>query len=151
MKIILCMSAALGCALAAPLMAQDSETKVKMKDLPAAVQAAVKEHSKGATLKGLAKEVENGATRYEAELKVNGRTKDMTFDETGKIVSVEVEVALASIPVAARDAIQKSIGKGKLLLVETVTEGGTTFYEAHIRKDGKEAEVKVDASGQPVK
>ena len=151
MKIILCMSVALNCVLATPLTAQDSETKVKMKDLPPAVQAAVKEHSKGATLKGLVKEVENGATRYEAELKVNGRTKDVTFDETGKIVSVEEEVALAGIPAAARDAIQKSVGKGKLLLVETVTEGGTTFYEAHIRKDGKQTEVKVDANGQPVK
>ncbi|MBI3682365.1 MAG: hypothetical protein HY235_18455 [Acidobacteria bacterium] len=64
-------------------------------------------------------------------------------------MSVEEEVALASIPAAAREAIQKSTGKGRLLLVETVTEGVATFYEAHIRKDGKETEVKVDASGKP--
>jgi len=151
MKISLCMSVALSSVFTAPLVAQESETKVSMKDLPPAVQAAVKEHSKGATLKGLTKEVENGATRYEAELKVNGRTRDVTFDEAGKIVSVEREVPLASIPAAARDAIQKSTGKGKLLLVETVTESGTTFYEAHIRAGGKEIEVKVDATGQPVK
>lgn len=150
MRLILCLSVALS-SLAAPLTAQESETKVKLKDLPPAVQAAVKEQSKGATLKALTKEVEHGAARYEAELRARGRTKDVTFDETGKIVSVEEEVPLASIPAAAREAIQKSVGKGKLLLVETVTEGGATFYEAHIRNDGKEIEVKVDSSGQPVK
>jgi uncharacterized membrane protein YkoI len=149
MKIILCVSIAY--VLATQLTAQDSETKVTMRDLPAAVQAAVKEQSKGATLKGLTKEVENGQTRYEAELKVSGRTRDVTFDETGNIVSVEQEVSLASIPAPAQEAIKKSIGKGKLLLVENVTEGGTTFYEAHILKDGKEIEVKVDVAGQPVK
>ncbi len=148
MRIILCLLL-LNPLAAAP--AQDTETKVKMADLPPAVQAAVKEQSKGATLKGLTREVENGKTRYEAELRVKGLTRDVTFDETGKIVSVEQEVALSSIPSPARDAIQKSVGKGKLLLVETVTEGGVTFYEAHIRKDGKEIEVKVDAGGQPVK
>ncbi len=151
MRTALCMSIALSTILAVPLTAQDSETKVKLADLPPAVQAAVEEQTKGVTLKGLTKEVEAGATLYEAELKVHGRTKDVTFDETGKIVSVEEEVALASIPAAARDAIQKSVGQGELLLVEVVTEGKVTFYEAHIRKNAKETEVKVDPSGQPVK
>jgi uncharacterized membrane protein YkoI len=151
MKLILCACVALSAVLTVPLMAQESETKVQMKDLPPAVQAAVKEQSKDATLKGLTKEVESGATRYEAELRVKGRTRDVTFDETGKILSVEQEVPLATIPMPARDAIQKSIGKGKLLLVETVTEGSTTLYEAHIRSGGKEIEVEVDANGQPVK
>lgn len=148
MRIILCVSAALSAVLASPLTGQESEIKVKLTDLPPAVQAAVKEQSKGVTLKGLTKEVAAGATLYEAELEVNGRTKDVTFDETGKIVSVEEEVTLANIPAAARDAIQRFVGQGKLLLVETVAEGEKTFYEAHIRKDGKETEVKVDPSGR---
>lgn len=151
MKTIPCLWAALSCVLAASLAAQDSETKIKLQDLPPAVQAAVRENSKGATLKGLTREVENGATRYEAELKVNGRTRDVTFDESGKIVAVEQEVSLASIPAPAREAIRKSLARGKLLLVETVTSAGTTYYEAHIRTQGKETEVKVDAGGQPVK
>ena len=132
------------------LFAADKETKVKMQDLPAAVQAAVKEQSKGATLRGLTKEVENGKTLYEAELRVDGHGKDVTFDADGKIVSVEEEVALESIPAAAREAIQKAVGKGKLLMLELVTEGGSVFYEAHIRSGGKTSEVKVDASGKTV-
>src|SRR5258706_15262444 len=122
-----------------------------MQDLPPAVQQAVKEQSKGATLRGLAKEVENGKTLYEAELRVAGKTKDVTFDSDGKIVTVEEEVAIGSIPAAAREAIQKAVGSAKLLLVETVTEGGRTFYEAHFKKGGQQSEVKVDAAGKPVK
>jgi len=139
------------CVLIPLLEAQDTETKVQMKDLPRAVQAAVKEQSKGATLVGLAKEQEGTTIRYEAEMKVNGRTRDVTFDEAGKIVTVEQEVDIAGIPAPARAAIQKSVGKGKLELVETVTAGTTTYYEAHIHFDGKEVEVKVDAHGQTVK
>lgn len=129
---------------------KETEKKVKMKDLPAAVQQAVKEQSQGATLRGLSQEVKDGKTLYEAELRIAGRTKDVTFDTDGKVVAVEQEVALSSIPAPAREAIQKAVGSSKLLLVETVTESGGTFYEAHWKKGGKELEVKVDAAGKPV-
>jgi hypothetical protein len=60
-----------------------SEKAVKLKDLPPAVQKAVQEQTKGAELKGLAKEVEKGKTFYEAETMVNGRTRDLLFDDAG--------------------------------------------------------------------
>ena len=60
-----------------------SEKAVKMKDLPPAVQKAVQEQTQGAELKGLAKEVEKGKTFYEAETMVNGRTRDLLFDDAG--------------------------------------------------------------------
>ena len=68
-----------------------------------------------------------------------------------QVVSVEEETPIADIPSAAREAIQKAAGGGKVLVVETVTEGGKTFYEAQVRNGLKKSEVKVDASGQPVK
>jgi uncharacterized membrane protein YkoI len=136
---------------AAKKAAADAETKVKMQDLPPAVQKAVKEQTKGATLKGLTKEVEEGKTFYEAETTVAGHGKDILFDADGNVVSVEEEVAIDKIPAAARDAIQKAVGTGKLAKLETVKEKGNTFYEGHIKKGAKETEVKVDANGKPVK
>ena len=35
--------------------------------------------------------------------------------------------------------------------IEIVTEGGNTFDEAQVTQRGKKSEVKVDASGQPIK
>ena len=145
------LAAAVSGALIATLTAQDSEKKVKLQDVPAAVQQAIKDQGHGATLRGVATEVENGKTSYEAEFKVNGHSKDMTFDAQGQLVSVEEETPLQDVPSAAREAIQKAAGKGKISEVETVTEGGKTFYEAQIKSGGKKSEVKVDAAGRPVK
>jgi uncharacterized membrane protein YkoI len=128
-----------------------AEKKIKMQDMPATVQQAVKDQSKGAAIRGFAQEVENGKTLYEMELTVNGHAKDVTFDGAGKVVSVEEEVPLESIAVPAREAIQKAVGKGKLQKVESVTENGSSFYEASIRKAGKSSEFKVDANGAAVK
>lgn len=139
-------------ALAAGLvLAQDSEKKVKMQDLPAAVQKAIRDYSKDATIRGLATEMDKGKRVYEAELTVAGHSRDVTFDADGKVVSVEEETPLASIPAPARQAIQKAAGKGKITEVETVTEDGKTFYEAQVKTAGKKSEVKVDATGALVK
>jgi uncharacterized membrane protein YkoI len=152
MKKMMLVAAAIGALVAGLATAQEeSEKKVKMQNLPAAVQQVVKEHSQGAKLRGLATEVDNGKTVYEAELTVDGHSKDITFDANGQVVSVEEETTLASIPAPARAAIQKAAGKGKVLAIETVTEGGNVSYEAQLRTGGKKSEVKVDATGALVK
>ena len=133
-------------------LAQETEKRVRMKDLPAPVQATVKEVSKGATLRGLAMETENGKTYYEAELMVKGHSKDVTIDPDGKIVTIEEQVTMASLPAAAKAEILKQAGKGKILLVESITENNSIVaYEAHVKTAGKISEVKVDPNGNPVK
>src|SRR5712672_1868503 len=82
-------------ALAAPIIA---ETKVKMADLPPAVQAAVKEQTKNATLVGLSKEKEKGKTMYEVETKVAGKTRDLLLDSTGVVVEVEEQIEMSAVP-----------------------------------------------------
>jgi uncharacterized membrane protein YkoI len=130
-----------------------AETSVKLADLPHEVQKAVKEQMAGATLRGLSKETEHGKTTYEAELTVNGKSKDITLDGEGKIIEVEEEVQLVGIPEGARGAIEVAAGKaGKVLMVESVKENDKLVaYEAHIQKqpNGKKSEVRVDASGKP--
>ena len=142
---------AMSALVAGLALAQDSEKKVKMQDLPAAVQQAVKDYSKDAKVRGLATEMDKGKKVYEAELIVAGHSKDVTFDADGHIVSVEEETTLANIPAPAREAIQRAAGNGKVVEVEMVTEGGKTFYEAQLKTGGKKSEVKVDASGASVK
>lgn len=125
-----------------------AEKKIQMKDLPAAVQKAVQEETKGATIKGFAKEVENGKTEYEVETTVNGHARDLIFDETGKLLVVEEAVALDALPAPVRAAFE---ARGKVLLVETVTKGAVVTYEAQIEKNGKKSEVELDANGKLVK
>src|SRR5438105_15951549 len=75
-------------------IAQAQEKKIKRSQLPPAVEKTVARESQGATIKGFATEVENGRRLYEAELTVNGHSKDISMDRTGKIVEVEEEVAM---------------------------------------------------------
>jgi len=141
---------AAGMSLALAASADASERKVKMSELPAPVQRAVQERSQGATVKGLTVEDENGVVVYEAELDVNGKTTDISFDKDGNVVSLEEETSLDRVPQAARTAIEKAAGKSKITLVETVTEKGAIFYEAHIKKFLHTSEVKVNANGERV-
>ena len=125
-----------------------AESKIKMEDLPPAVQKAAKEQTKNATIVGLSKEVEGGKTVYEIETKVNGKTRDLLLDQTGAVLEVEEEVDLNSLPAAAREAIQQKIGGGKLKKVEAVTKGSRVSYEAsYVGKLGKTSEIAVNADG----
>lgn len=144
------VSLMLGAAILSAI-AVASETKVARKDLPAPVQRAIDEQSKGAVIRGFTKEVENGKTEYEAELTLNGHGKDISFDAAGNVVSVEEEVKLESVPPAARAAIEKAAQGGTLRKVESITEGGKSFFEATIRRGGKSIEVQLDKDGAKVR
>ena len=136
--------------MAGPASAQAPEKKLTLQDLPPVVQAAVKAQLQGGTVRGLAKEIENGATVYEAELTVQGRNKDIIVEAEGKVLTIEDQTTLEAIPAPARAAIQKAVGKGKLTIVEKVTKGKTVFYEGQITNGTETLEVMVDAEGKPV-
>lgn len=124
-----------------------AEKKMQLKNLPPAVQKAVQEQTKGATLVGFAEERENGKVLYEAETRLNGRTRDLLFDHTGVLVEVEEEVALETLPAAVQSALTT---RGKALKVEALTKGSTVTYEAQVEKNGKKSEVVVDALGNVI-
>lgn len=128
-----------------------AETKVKQQDLPPAVQKTVQAESAHATLIGLSKEVEHGKLVYEVETKVNGRTRDLSVDAQGTILSVEEEVSLDGLPASAKAAIQKQATGGKVAKVEKVTAKDKLFYEATISARGKKSEIKVTEDGALVK
>ena len=129
-----------------------AEKRVKMESLPPAVQKTVQEQSKGGTIRGLSKEIEDGKTFYEAELKINGHNRDVLIDPAGSVVEVEEEVPLDSVPAAVKDAIQKRAAKGQIVLVEAVSKNDSIVaYEAKIKTAGKTSEITVKPDGSPAK
>jgi uncharacterized membrane protein YkoI len=138
--------------LAMAALAGAAETKVAMKDLPPAVQKTVQEQTKGAEIKGISRETENGKTTYEVETVVGGKHRDMEIDAQGMVTEVEEETTLDGIPAAARAAFEKKAAGGRIAMVETLTRGGATFYEAHYTdKSGKKHEMQVKPDGSEVK
>ncbi|MFY9558324.1 MAG: hypothetical protein WAV20_00035 [Blastocatellia bacterium] len=129
--------------------AQNSETRVKMKDLPEAVRKTVQEQSKGATLRGLARETDDGKTFYEAELRVRGHNKDVLIDPAGTVVEIEEQVAMSSLPSVVQATIRKEAGKGKITGVESITKNNSIeAYEAHVTTGRKRFEIKVAPDGK---
>ncbi|MCX6627372.1 MAG: hypothetical protein NTW28_07055 [Candidatus Solibacter sp.] len=143
-RIVLSLAVAAGLAVAAKSLA--------VKDLPPAVQKTVQEQTKGAEVKNIAKETEKGVTQYEVETLVNGKHRDFNVDSKGGLIVVEEQVAIDSIPALAKAAIQKTVGTGRLGMVETVTRAGITLYEAaYTTKAGKKLAVLVKADGTETK
>jgi hypothetical protein len=134
-------------------LASAAAKSLQVKDLPAPVQKTVQETLKGAEIKSISKEVEKGVTQYEVETMANGKHRDFNVDAKGKLIVVEEEVDLASIPAAAKAAIEKKVAGGKLGMVETVDKGdGAILYEAaYTSKAGKKGGILVKADGTETK
>lgn len=127
------------------------EKQIKRTDLPPAVEKTVASESAGATIKGFAMEKEKGETFYEAEMTVNGHSKDVLIDVSGAVVEVEEEVALDKLPVEVKAGLEAKAGKGKILKVESLTKKGKLVaYEAKVLTNGKKAEVQVGPDGKPL-
>src|SRR5579872_5570885 len=130
-----------------------SAASLKLTDLPVAVQKTVNETLKGGQIKSIGKEKEDGVTQYEVETMLNGKHRDFNVDAKGKLLVVEEEIDLASVPAAAKTAIEKKVAGGKLGMVEGVNKGdGVTLYEAAFTsKAGKKGAILVKADGTETK
>lgn len=128
--------------------ANAQETKLDFKDLPPAVQDAVKAQSQGATVRGYSKEMEKGKSEYEVQLVVDGKKRDVSIDPSGKVIETEQEVAFASIPEKAQDAIKREAGGARIETVEQVKSNQATVYEALVRQNGKKHEIRILESGE---
>ncbi|MGH9822481.1 MAG: PepSY-like domain-containing protein [Blastocatellia bacterium] len=133
-------------------VATGQEKRVSMKDLPAPVQKTVREQTKNAKLHGLSTEVEKGKREYEAELIVDGHSKDVTMNAAGEIIEVEEQVSMNSLPQAVQGGLTKQAGKGRITKVESVTrDGNLAFYEAQVKTGTKHSEVRANPDGTPAK
>ena len=135
--------------LATPTLGQ--EKKLQKSDLPAAVQKAVDEQSRGATVRGFSTEKENGQTIYEAQLVVNGHNRDVSMDATGNVLEVEETVDFNSLPAPVQEGLKKKAGTGKITRVETLTKKGKLVaYEAGVQNGSKRSEIQVGPDGKPL-
>jgi putative PepSY-like beta-lactamase-inhibitor len=125
------------------------ERKLTRAQLPPAVEKTVAAESQGATIKGFATEVEKGKRLYEAELEINGHSKDISMDRNGNIVEVEEEVTMDSLPAVVQDALKKRAGAGTIGKIESLTKSGKLVaYEAHVKTSAKHSEIQVGPNGE---
>jgi hypothetical protein len=132
-------------------IASAQEKKIKRSDLPPAVEKTVAAQSEGATIKGFSTEKEKGETFYEAELMVNGHSKDVLIAADGTVVEVEEQVAMGTLSAEVKAGLQAKAGTGKILRVESLTKKGKLVaYEAKVETNGKKSEIQVGPDGKPL-
>jgi hypothetical protein len=125
------------------------EKKIQRADLPPAVEKTVGVQSQGATIKGFSREKEKGQTYYEAEMTVDGHSKDVLIDANGSVVEIEEQVALDSLPAEVKDGLQAKAGTGKILKIESLTKKEKLVaYEAVVETGGRKKEIQVGPDGK---
>ena len=149
---LLALAALCGSALAQEKK-EAAPKSLKLADLPAAVQKPVQSNLKGAEIKKIAKEKEDGVEQYEIETVLNGKTRDFNVDFKGALLVVEEATTMDAVPAAVKDTIMKKVGGGKLDAVETFLKTGQpTLYEAaYTDARGQKHEILVKADGTETK
>jgi hypothetical protein len=117
--------------------------------LPAPVRTTVDANSAGLKFVRSTKVSHDSAVEYEVEFEKNGRSKELLLDPAGKLERVEEVVDIGTVPAPVKAAVEKEVGKGKLIKVEASTLAGKpTTYEAQIDRSGTKAEVTYASDGK---
>lgn len=124
------------------------EKKIEPSALPAKVRKTVQEQSQGATVKGYSTEVEHGKRVYEAEMIINGHTKDIEVGADGAVKEIEEETDFHSLPSGVQAALTAKAAGAKITKVELLTEHGRLIaYEAATLRGTKKGEIQVGPDG----
>jgi uncharacterized membrane protein YkoI len=70
---------------------EENSTPMTLDQLPAAVRKTMEEQAAGNKLEEIEKEVEEGKTVYEAEVKIDGKDYEISVAEDGKLISKKAE------------------------------------------------------------
>jgi hypothetical protein len=107
--------------------------------LPQPIQDAFKKAYPTATIRGTAKETEQGKTVYEVESLDKGKARDLMYNPDGSVISVEEEVRQTDLPAAVMAAFKKVYPKATITVAEKVTEGAKIQYDLQIKGAGRRA------------
>jgi hypothetical protein len=117
--------------------------------LPAPILTAFRTSYPNATIKGAAKETEDGKTVWEVESIDNGLTRDLIYSPDGTVVEIEEETAMANVPAAVTDAIKVKYPKATITKAEKMTVGQTITYELTL-KGAAVASIELTPDGKVV-
>jgi hypothetical protein len=133
------------------LSAFAQEVKLKKKQVPRAVIAAFTSAYPNATVRGYAREKENGKVFYEVESVEGQVTRDVLYNPDGTVAEIEEGIAVGDLPAAASEAFLAKYHGAVITKAEKITRGDVTEYEAHGKIGKKSVSMEFDASGTPLK
>lgn len=135
--------------LALTVCAVAQEKKIDRSALPPVVEKTVQAQSQGATIKGFSTDHEHGKKVYEAEMMVNGHSKDIEIARDGTLNEIEEQVAFDSLPANVQAALTARAAGAKITKVESLRkQDKLVAYEAATLKGTKRGEIQVGPDGK---
>jgi hypothetical protein len=101
--------------------------------LPGPITAAFKKDYPAATIRGTAKETENGKTVYEVESVDKGMARDLIYNPDGTVVEIEEQIIPANLPALVSAALKKLYPTATITVAEKLTKGPTVQYELQLK------------------
>src|SRR5437660_4990868 len=116
------------------LSASAQESKIREKDVPQAVIAAFKSTYPNATVRGYAKERENGKLFYEIESKDGDTMRDLLYNPDGTVAEIEETVAATDLPAAAQQLIHSKYPKAPMNKAARVTIASKSSFDVSAKQ-----------------
>jgi len=130
------------------IAAAAQEKKITAKDVPAAVISAFKTAYPNATIRGYAREKENGKVFYEIESREGTTTRDVLYNPEGTVAEIEESIAATDLPVEVQQALKEKFPKAVVTKAEKTTAGDKVSYEIVARQGKKRVTIEFDSSGK---
>ena len=130
------------------LSASAQETKIKEKDIPQPVITAFKTAYPKATVRGYAKEKENGKLFYEIESKDGATMRDVLYKPDGTVAEVEETVAATDLPAEAQQFLHSKYPRAVVTKAEKTTQGDKVEYEVSARQGKRRISLVFDGDGK---
>ena len=109
------------------------EQEISCDDVPMAVHAAFAQAYPQATIKGCAKEVEEGETVYEIASMEGETGRDVLFHADGMVIVVEETIAVGDAPNPVQQAVRKMYPHGAITLAEKIMRDAAVLYEFRVK------------------
>jgi uncharacterized membrane protein YkoI len=121
--------------------------QIALEEAPAAIQAAIAKEAGTGQVKEVIKSFEDKAVYYDVTVNRDGKDRDFTVAESGKLESRQV--FLPELPAAAQTSVQRTIGAGKLLRIDQIFDKkkGVFPFEVESLVDGKPYDFSIGPKG----
>ena len=126
------------------------EEEVALDAVPAAARGGLQQKAGDGRITKVVSVKEFGApVVYEAKVLTAGKKSEIEVGGDGKVIEVEQEVDLSTLPAAIRQGLQQRAGKGKISKVASIAKNDAVVaYEADVFAGDEKLEVQVGPDGK---
>ncbi|HEX2101510.1 MAG TPA: PepSY-like domain-containing protein [Candidatus Synoicihabitans sp.] len=144
------------------LVAVDTESMLKLEELPSAVRRAVEKEAAGREIADIDLETWHGRTVYEVEFRQRGLNAQIHVAEDGTVVKPESTLAdrvkkafagtqLEDTPAAVQATIKREVGDRRIADIDKERRSGQMVYEVEIDDTQGKSQLHVTEDGRVLK